>query len=190
MARQYTRETIRGEFIQMLNEQPLEKIMVKDIVARSQISRNTFYYYYADLYAILAEIFQTELDRVIHEFQETQSWEEGFITAARFALNNKRAVYHVYNSIQKEELERYLFGVAGEVMTRYVDRISAAHPAGEEDKRLIAAFYQSALTEMVMRWVGSGMKEDPERMIRRIGQLFDGNIALSLDRGARLHNEW
>ena len=29
-----------------------------------------------------------------------------------------------------------------------------------------------------------GMKEDPETAIRRIGQLFDGNIVMSLKRSA------
>lgn len=47
----------------MLNERPLDKIAVKDIVTACEINRNTFYYYYADLYAVLSEIYQSELQR-------------------------------------------------------------------------------------------------------------------------------
>ncbi|MEW9125178.1 MAG: TetR-like C-terminal domain-containing protein, partial [Thermotaleaceae bacterium] len=54
------------------------------------------------------------------------------------------------------------------------------------DKKLIASFYQCALTEMVLRWISSGMKEEPETIIRRIGKLFNGNIELSLKRSANL----
>lgn len=36
------------------------KISVKDIAERSTVNRNTFYYYYADIYALVEEIFQTE----------------------------------------------------------------------------------------------------------------------------------
>jgi hypothetical protein len=39
---------------------------------------------------------------------------------------------------------------------------------------------------MLLRWVATGMKEDPNTVIRRIGQLFDGNVALSLERSANL----
>lgn len=186
MAQQYTRMMIRDTFVKMLGEMPLDKITVKDIVLRCEINRNTFYYHYADIYAILTEVFETELEKVVAEYNATLSWEEGFIMATRFALENRRAVYHVYNSLRREELERYLYNVAGGIMTSYVDRVAEGIPAQPDDKRMIAMFYQSALTEMVIRWIAGGMKDDPEAMIRRIGRLFDGNIELSLRRSAGL----
>lgn len=186
MAQQYTRMMIRDTFVKMLGEMPLDKITVKDIVLRCEINRNTFYYHYADIYAILTEVFETELEKVVAEYNATLSWEEGFIMATRFALENRRAVYHVYNSLRREELERYLYNVAGGIMISYVDRVAEGIPAQPDDKRMIAMFYQSALTEMVIRWIAGGMKDDPEAMIRRIGRLFDGNIELSLRRSAGL----
>ena len=184
MAQQYTRKVIRETFLQMLGEMPLDKITVKDIVLRCNINRNTFYYHYADIYAVLTEVLEMDLQRVIDEYNDTMSWEESCLSAARMALGNKRAVYHIYNSIRREDLERYMYGVAGSVMTRYVEHVSAGIPASEDDKRIIARFYQSAMTEMVIQWIIGGMKEDPEAAIRRIGQLFDGNIVMSLKRSA------
>lgn len=55
-----TKQVIRQAFIELLNERPLDKISVKDIAERSTVNRNTFYYYYADIYALVEEIFQTE----------------------------------------------------------------------------------------------------------------------------------
>lgn len=184
MAQQYTRKVIRETFLQMLGEMPLDKITVKDIVLRCNINRNTFYYHYADIYAVLTEVLDMDLQRVMDEYNDTMSWEESCLSAARMALGNKRAVYHIYNSIRREDLERYMYGVAGSVMARYVEHVSAGIPAGEGDKRIIARFYQSAMTEMVIQWIIGGMKEDPEAAIRRIGQLFDGNIVMSLKRSA------
>ena len=161
----------------MLGEMPLDKITVKDIVLRCNINRNTFYYHYADIYAVLTEVLEMDLQRVIDEYNDTMSWEESCLSAARM-------VYHIYNSIRREDLERYMYGVAGSIMTRYVEHVSAGIPASEGDKRIIARFYQSALTEMVIQWIIGGMKEDPEAAIRRIGQLFDGNIVMSLKRSA------
>lgn len=182
MAQQYTRNKICDVFIHMLNQRPLSKITVKEVVAECGINRNTFYYYYADLYEVLTELFQLELEKVIEGYNDTLSWEESFLVAADFALKNKKAIYHVYNSIQREELETYLYHTAGNVMKRYVERIANGMPVSEEDKLLISTFYQSALTQMLLHWIHSGMKEEPEQIIRRIGFLFDGNIALSLQR--------
>ena len=188
MAQQYTKKIIREEFIKILNERPLNKITVKDIASACDINRNTFYYYYTDIYTILSEIFQTELQIVIDEYNDTLSWEESFIVATKFSLQNKTAIYHVYNSMQKEELEDYLFNVSGNIMSRYVEKVSDGISASSGDKKLIASFYQCALTEMVLRWIASGMKEDPDTIIRRIGRLFDGHIALSLKRSAGLND--
>ncbi|EJO5346704.1 TetR/AcrR family transcriptional regulator C-terminal domain-containing protein [Clostridium botulinum] len=188
MAKQYTRKIIREVFIKMLNERPLNKITVKDIATACEINRNTFYYYYTDIYALLSEIFQTELQRVIDEYNDTLSWEESFILAARFALENKTAIYHVYNSMQREEVVNYIYNVSGNVMIRYIEKVSHGISASLEDRKLIASFYQCALTEMVLRWIATGMKEDPDTIVRRIGQLFDGNIELSLKRSANLNN--
>ena len=188
MAQQYTKKIIREEFIKILNERPLNKITVKDIASACEINRNTFYYYYTDVYALLSELFQTELQTVIDEYNDTFSWEESFIVATKVALENKIAINHVYNSMQREELEDYIYNVSGHVMNRYVEKLSDGISASSGDKKLISSFYQCALTEMVLRWIASGMKEDPDTIVRRIGQLFDGHIALSLKRSAGLND--
>ena len=190
MAKKYTKNLIREVFIKMLNEKPLDKITVTDIAKKCEINRNTFYYHYQDIYEILTEIFQKEIQKVIDEYNDTLSWEESFLLAAEFALENKRAIYHIYNSVRREELEDYIYNVAGNIMTRYVEKKSEGIPASEGDKNLIATFYQSALTEMVLRWIEGGMEEDTDIIIRRIGQLFNGNIKLSLKRSVELENIW
>lgn len=186
MAQQYTRNMIRNVFIEMLDEKPFDEITVTDLVTRCEINRKTFYYYYQDLYAVLTEIFQSELESVIGSIKGHVTWEEGIAGAMGIAIQHKRAVYHVYHSMQRETLEKYLYNVAGEVMIRYVERESEGIHASQEDKNIIAQFYQSALTEMVFNWIGQGMKEDGLEMISRIGQLFDGNIRASLKRSENL----
>ena len=186
MAQKYTRNMIRNVFIEMLDERPFDEITVTDLVTRCEINRKTFYYYYQDLYAVLTEIFESELETVLGGVKEHVTWEEGIAQAMQIALRHKRAVYHVYHSMQRESLEKYLYNVAGEVMRRYVERQCEGIHASQGDKDIIAQFYQSALTEMVLNWIGQGMKEDGLEMITRIGQLFDGNIRASLKRSENL----
>ena len=186
MAQKYTRNMIRNVFIEMLDERPFDEITVTDLVTRCEINRKTFYYYYQDLYAVLTEIFESELETVLGGVKEHVTWEEGIAQAMQIALRHKRAVYHVYHSMQRESLEKYLYNVAGEVMRRYVERQSEGIHASQGDKDIIVQIYQSALTEMVLNWIGQGMKEDGLEMITRIGQLFDGNIRASLKRSENL----
>lgn len=185
MAQQYTKKNIQKSFITLLNQYPLNKITVKRIAEECKINRNTFYYYYTDTYEVLEELFQSELQLVLDAYNDTLSWEESFLAATSFALENKTAIYHVYHSIQRESLRDYIFQVAGNVMFQYVDKIAQDIPTQASDKKLIAYFYQCALTEMVLRWIATNMEEDPNKMIRKIGNLFDGNILASLKRSAQ-----
>ena len=54
---QETKNAIRRAFIRLLNERPIDKISIKDIAETGAVNRNTFYYYYADIYALVEDIF-------------------------------------------------------------------------------------------------------------------------------------
>ncbi|WP_330399817.1 TetR/AcrR family transcriptional regulator [Peptostreptococcus faecalis] len=178
------KELIRKKFIEMLNQMPLKKITVKDIVSECNINRNTFYYHYSDVYDLLSEIFQIEFQNATKDYNKSLSWEEVFLAAVKFSLENKKAIYHIYYSIQREELERYIYNVAGHAMSQYVENKNKDINALEMDKEIIVSFYQCALTTMVIQWISNGMKEDPVVIIGRIGRLFNGHIEESLIRSA------
>ncbi len=187
MASKHTRMRIRNTFLEMLNETPLHKITINQLSEKCEMNRNTFYYHYSDIYELLSEIFRIELQRVRDDYKDSLSWEESFLIAAEFALENKRIVFHIYHSLRREEVENYIFKVAENVMIRHIDKVSENIPATDEDKKLIAYFYQCALTEMLLRWISCGMDDDPRKVILRIGKLFDGNIEMSLKRSHASH---
>ena len=95
---QQTKNAIRRAFIQLLNERPLDKISIKDIAETGAVNRNTFYYYYADIYALVEDILQLEIQDFQSKLRRYDSWQEAFRDATAFASQNKRAVYHLYNS--------------------------------------------------------------------------------------------
>ena len=52
-ASELTKKAINQAFLDILAEKPLEKITVRDITERCGINRNTFYYHYQDIPALL-----------------------------------------------------------------------------------------------------------------------------------------
>ena len=52
----FTRNAIIASFLKLLNERPLHKITVKDIVEDCGINRNSFYYHFEDLPALVEAI--------------------------------------------------------------------------------------------------------------------------------------
>lgn len=186
MAKNYTKNLIKQEFIKLLNKKSLHNITVTEIAKQCKIERKTFYYHYENLPQLVKEIFDEELEDVIKEFNETLSWEESFISAAKFILENKKVVKHMYESDYKIELEKYIFSISGEIMRKYVRRVAKDTKAQEIDIKLIAYFYQCALSSSLIQWVATDMKTDPKVVTRRLGELMDGNILESLKRSEKL----
>lgn len=158
------------------------------LAERCDISRNTFYYHYDDVYSLVKEIFADELVKVDAEFNATLSWEEGLLHAVSFLLENKRAAQNLFQSIDKKDTDAYLFELCESVMRRYVEAVCAEKGicAQEADKRLVIDFYRAALVGLMDKWVQEGMQASPEATIFRIGKLFDGNIERSLRISASL----
>ncbi len=49
----FTKQAIKDSFLKLLNQQPLSKISVRSIVEDCGINRNSFYYHYQDIPALL-----------------------------------------------------------------------------------------------------------------------------------------
>ena len=57
----FTKEIIIRTLFELLNEKPLAKITVKDIVERCGVNRNTFYYHFRDISDVVESVFSSLL---------------------------------------------------------------------------------------------------------------------------------
>ena len=90
------------------------------------------------------------------------------MACTRFALENRRAVYHIYHSANRDQLERCLSQVAGESMEKLI--------------RYLTLFYKHAIVGILLEWLENDMKADVEHVISRMAVLLEGNLRLSLER--------
>lgn len=173
----FTKAAIMQSFMKLLNENPFDKITVKDIVNDCGINRNTFYYNFQDIYALVDEILQSEINKIAEKHKNPYtSWSEGLKSAADFALNNKKAIYHLHNSIKRQQLEKYIGRVIYDVVAEFVETESKGEEISYKDMEFIASFYTCALIGLMNRWLENDMKEDFNEVINKTGILFDSNI--------------
>lgn len=175
-----TQQAIMESFIKLLNQRPLDKITVKDIVQDCGISRNTFYYHYQDIYDLLQATFSSILDSVLIE--NVTTWQESLMACTRFALENRRAIYHIYRSSNRDQLDRYLYRVTGQSMERLIRYQAQGLRISDEDIRYLTLFYKHAIVGIIREWLENDMKADVEHVIHRMGVLLEGNLQLSLER--------
>lgn len=177
---QFTKRAIMETFVTLLNKTPLDKITVKDIVEACGINRNTFYYYFQDIYSLLDEVFRLESEQVLDTETLYDSWEDNFLESIHFAIQNKKMIYHVYNSVGREHVENYLYQVTDRLMIGFVERQAEGLNVSPADQKFISDFYKYALVGMTMNWIGNGMEDDGAEMVERLKKCFDGNIRNAL----------
>lgn len=173
---QFTRRAIMESFLRLVGSKPLDKITVKDIVEDCEITRNTFYYHFQDIYDLTAEVFRSEFARVIKKRGEQGDWRDQLRAVVDFAQQNRGAVLHIYNSARRQELMRSFEKSTLEYMLQVVHSYPQSAGLDEADIRLVADVVRCALTGLAEDWLNKGMKEAPRPTLDRMDRLFEGCI--------------
>lgn len=181
----FTKRAIRNSFIKLLNERPVSQITVKDIVEDCGINRNSFYYHYQDLPSMIEEIILGEADDIIKRHPTVDSLEEGLGVTISFALENRRAALHLYNSSNRDLFEQYLWRVCEHTVETFINTAFADYPLDPEDKRIIIRYYKWSCFGAVTDWLGGGMKVDVRADFHRMAQLKKGMLEETIRRSVR-----
>lgn len=164
----FTAKAIKETFITLLEERPLSDITVKDIVEKCGINRNSFYYHYRDLPALIEEIIKEEAEAIIKKYPSVSSIVECFDAMVEFSSHRKKAIMHIYRSVNREVFERNLMSVSDYFVNNYINTVLTDIPISERDKKTVITYYKSVCFGLIMEWLECGMSEDFAVEIRRI----------------------
>lgn len=173
-----TQIAIKDAFMKLLNEHPISQITVKDIVSECDINRNTFYYHFSDIPSLVESIITEEADKVIAEFGNIQSLAQCLELAIQFALDNKRAVYHLYNSSSRDLYEQYLWKVCDYAVNTFLDTAYEGPELSEDERQSLVNFYKCELFGQVMFWAGKPITEDAIDQLHNLFEMRKKTIKL------------
>ena len=119
---------------QLLETKTLEKITVKDIVARCGVNRQTFYYHFHDVYDLMRWIFEREAANLAQTVRDAGGdWRQELHTITDVLRSKRHLVINAYRSVNRRDLERYLMQGYGPVIRRIVDQAAVGLDVGQED---------------------------------------------------------
>ncbi|MGN0573948.1 MAG: TetR/AcrR family transcriptional regulator [Acutalibacteraceae bacterium] len=179
-----TKKLIFDTFIEQLEKKPFDKITVKDIVESCGINRNTFYYYYSDIYDLLEEVFTQELKVITEQHKNGGSWLEAFIKVANTAYRHKKIINNICSSRSYDYFENYMYKSCKHIMIDFIQYTSSGMSVPDEDVEFIASFYEYAFFGIISEWFRTGMREDPLELASQLWLVAD-NIRFSLRRSEK-----
>ena len=164
----FTRKAIKETFIELLNERPLSNITVKDIVETCGINRNSFYYHFRDLPALIEEIVKEEAENIIAEYTSISSISDCLDAIIGFASHRKRAIMHIYRSVNRDVFERHLMNVSEPFVRQYVHSILADEDVPLETQNTIIDYYKCVCFGLTLNYLAEGMPEGQVDTVREI----------------------
>lgn len=169
-----TRTTIIAAFAQLLDEKPLNKITVKDIVDTCNINRNTFYYHFQDIPTLLQEMMEEKVNVLIQRHYTFGRPLDCIQPALQYGKAHKQAILHVYRAVSRETFLSYLDRLAQHMVDEYFRNISQELSVPAEDANILNRYYKCTIVGCLLDWLDTGMEYDIEAEMQRLCCLMDG----------------
>ena len=179
---QTTKRALEASLKKLLLEKPLHKITVSDITDDCGINRMTFYYHFKDIYDLVEWCCQEDASRALAGKKTYETWQQGFLQIFEAVQENKPFILNVYRSVSREQVESYLYQVTYRLLEDVVEEQARGLSVWSEDKAFIATLYKDMLVGLMLDWVKSDMKGDPQVIVDRLEQVIHGSVRAALER--------
>ncbi len=170
----YTRKAILSNFQQMLMEKPFDKITVSALVERCEISSNTFYYHFRDIYDLLDVWLELQKDVYMKGIQNMLDWPAYLKSTLKAMKQHSVIVYHISDSISRERMERFLFSTLQSWFDEIARERTADYDIPEETVQELSKFYCYMVFTSFLRFLWNKMNSDIDKEVDRLCETFYG----------------
>lgn len=172
----YTKKAILYHFERMLFEMPFEKITVCALVGRCEVSSNTFYYHFRDIYDLLDVWMNEKKKEYLEEVESPIYWTDRLKIALKKLQENSTVVYHLFDSISRERMEHFVFVVLEKDFYIAVKESLIDHDIPEESLQDLSAFCCYSTLGFVIKFLWDRMDVNIEESVERLSKTFEGVI--------------
>lgn len=179
-ASDFTERMIIEAFKELLSKKNFNKITVKDIVNKTGISRNTFYYHFEDINDLAQKVFEKETMPLYDIEISNENIETVLMEVTQLAKESRRHIYHIFNTVDRVKLERYLYKTCYEVIRLNINRVIGDRKVDLESIDFLEETYTCAVVGLIIKWVDDGMKDGIEQLIKKYSEMFLQNIEFTI----------
>lgn len=168
----YTQSLIIDTFNSMLERMAFDKITVTSLIKECKIGRNTFYYHYSDIYALLDQALTQWLSSYL-ESESYESWQDIAKSILHSCKDNKRKIYNVYNSLSRDQICFYVFGKISETIALYIEEYVEMLDGDLDRAKLVSEMITYTICGLFMRFLWNDMQDDIDEGVDKLALVFD-----------------
>ena len=179
---QITKRALEQSLKHLLLKKPLTKITINDIAEDCGINRMTFYYHFKDIYDLVEWSCLEDARQALENNKTQDTWQHVFLQIFEAVRDNKPFIMNVYRCVHREQVEKYLEPLVDQLICGVMDDEGAGLLVRDEDKKFIARVYSYIFIGLMMDWISSDMREDPQNIVDRLSKLIRGSVSEALHR--------
>ena len=162
----------------LMARKPLDKITVAEIMRTCGMTRQHFYYHFADIYAAVRWLFEEEAVALLRQHEGVLLWQDGLVQLFRYLQENRAVCLCALHSISREHLKRFFQTDINAIIQNTIQEIAVQlhYPASDQKVVLLTRFYVGALASMMEDWLLGDIQESPEELIRFTDQLLRAHV--------------
>lgn len=182
----FTKQALRDSFLNLAAKKPVEKITVRDIVEDCGVNRNTFYYYFSDIYALLEDLLVTETEKAIAVSRECKTLSDGFVAIFEWIEAHYDAFRSIYSAIGRDSVEYAISRAFDREIVAYVRKCAENITVSETDIYLVSGVIRSIYFGALSDWARRNVRVDPKVYAKRIEAMFSKSVTEALQIAATL----
>ncbi len=181
-----TKRALAQSLKTMMKSKSVDQITVTELVESCGMTRQTFYYHFQDIYALLEWVYEDDFLNPIKTDVDYTTWKESFKVILDYVYDNYAFCLNTLNSLQRNQFTRLFYTTIYGLLSRVFYEIPQAQAIEAEDAEFIINFYCHAFSGIVVDWIFSGVKQPSEAIIERLSWLMDQQYTQAIEK-AMLH---
>lgn len=170
------KEKIANLLMEECETKTLDKITVNDLTKKLNVTRQAFYYHFADIYSVIEWIYETAAKQILQEYSDIKSWTFGFYSIMFWVNKHKNFVLNTFKSIPRDYVENFMNSILTPYVKQVVEDEAKNIDINEEQKKFITKFYTLSFNAIMIDWISHGLKGDIKETINNIDTLIYGDI--------------
>lgn len=169
--RQKTETMLCAAFMELLKKCPFSKITIQKLAGQCGVNRQTFYYYFDNIYDLMSKAFEYEL---VHESRiyEEVTWEYAINSFLQWMKENRVIIRNILANAELPYLKRAMYPLIAKSISCGSFTQESTQPAIKQQEEFCINFLTIGITQYVLEWVESDFRESIEDIVDHMSWLL------------------
>ena len=177
-----TKKSLAKSLKTLMKKKKFNKITINDIVKLSKVNRNTFYYHFEDINALLKWTFEQETFDFLKTFDMTTDFEKALNFIIDYVEDNKHILNCVTNSLGREQMKQFFSDDLKDVVKMIIDASEKELnlTVNDDFKKYLCNFYTEAIAGNLLAYFKNKETIDRNKIVNYISITCKNAIPLIL----------